>query len=82
MLFTHKLPAPPANGIYEVVFDRNVENCAYTASVGETFNGGGIIDPVTITTAGRGGNPNGVFVFIHNVSGAAQDEPFHLKVTC
>lgn len=71
-----------SSGRYEVIFDRNVAACAYTATIGETGNAGEIDDSVTITTARRSLNTNGVFVFIHNVSGVTQDEPFHLKVTC
>jgi len=70
-------------GTYEVDFDQNVASCAYTASVGTTGNGGSIgPPPVTISTATRAGNPKGVFVFIHQASGATIDEPFHLTVIC
>jgi hypothetical protein len=70
-------------GTYEVIFDQNVSACAYTATVGVTGNGGSIgPPPVTITTATRAGNPNGVFVFIHQADGSTIDEPFHLNVIC
>jgi hypothetical protein len=69
-------------GTYEVIFDRTVSGCAYTATVGTIGNGGSISTPVAITTATRAGNPNGVFIFIHQTSGATIDEPFHLIVKC
>jgi hypothetical protein len=70
-------------GTYEVIFDRTVSGCAYTATIGTTTFGGSIgPPPVTITTATRAGNPNGVFIFEHQASGATIDEPFHLVVSC
>jgi hypothetical protein len=70
-------------GTYEVIFDRNVSVCAYNASIGPSTNGGSIgPPPVAITTATRAGNPNGVFIFIHQANGATIDEPFHLTVYC
>jgi hypothetical protein len=73
----------PNGGTYEVIFDQNVAACAYTATVGVTGNGGSIgPPPVTISTATRAGNPNGVFVFIHQADGSTIDEPFHLNVIC
>jgi len=69
-------------GTYEVIFNRNVSACSYTATVGTTTNGGSITTPVTITTATRAGNANGVFLFIHQTNGATIDEPFHLFVLC
>jgi hypothetical protein len=71
-----------SRGRYEAIFDHDVTACSYTATVGATGKSGTIADAVTVTTASRFENVNGVFVFIHNVSGVTQDEPFHLKVTC
>ena len=72
----------PNRGTYEVIFNRTVSGCSYTPSVGTTGNGGSISTPVTITTATRAGNSNGVFIFIHQTNGATIDEPFHLTVYC
>lgn len=72
----------PNGGTYEVIFNRTVSGCAYTASVGTTTNGGSISTPVAITTATRAGNSNGVFIFIHQTNGSTIDEPFHLVVSC
>ncbi len=69
-------------GTYEVIFNRNVSTCAYAATVGVSTNGGSVTAPVTITTATRAGNPNGVFLFIHQANGTTIDEPFHLTVYC
>jgi hypothetical protein len=69
-------------GKYDVVFDRDVSACSYTATVGTTINGGQIGDPVVITTATRPGNVNGVALAIRNVDGHPQNEPLHLIVTC
>src|SRR5262249_49150822 len=61
------------DGRYEVIFNANVSNCSYTATVGTTTNGGSITTPVTITTATRAGNANGVFLFIHQTNGTTID---------
>jgi hypothetical protein len=74
--------AKTAPGKYDVVFDRDVSSCAYTATVGEPGNTGQISDPVVITTASLLGNVNGVSLAVRNVDGHPQNEPFHLKVTC
>ncbi len=79
---SQKLSSTLNDGRYEVIYNRNVSNCAYTATVGQPGNSGEITTPVTITTATRAGNSNGVFVFIHTTSGATIDEPFHLAVYC
>jgi hypothetical protein len=71
-----------STGNYEVIFNRDVTACSYIATIGTTVNGGSILVPVAITTASRAGNANGVFLTIHNVSGTAENQPFHLLVTC
>jgi len=68
-------------GTYEVIFDTTVSSCGYAATIGEPA-AGSVTQPVTITTATRAGNPNGVFVFIHLANGLTVDEPFHLFVFC
>ena len=66
-------------GIYEVIFDRNVSNCAYNATIGDqgvgTFYG-------DISAARRSGNANGVFVLTSTSVGVNVDLPFHLVVHC
>ncbi len=66
-------------GTYEVIFDRNVTSCVYTATVGPS-GGGSALGEVNI--ASRGGNANGVFVDTNTSAGTAADLPFHLLVTC
>jgi hypothetical protein len=77
-----KLSPTPGDGRYEVIFDQPVWDCAFEATVGLPDNSGAILDPVTISTAVRAGDNNGVFVFIHDATGATADEPFHLSVYC
>jgi hypothetical protein len=69
-------------GAYEVIFDRDVSGCAYTATIGEPTNSGEVDDPIVISTASRSGNVDGVFVDVQDVGGTPQDEPFHLNVNC
>jgi hypothetical protein len=69
-------------GTYQVIFNRDVSGCSYTATIGTTTNSGSISTPVTITTATRAGNSNGVFLFLHKTDGTTIDEPFHLFVSC
>jgi hypothetical protein len=68
-------------GQYEVIFNRNVRNCAYVATIGDV-DAVGIETTGEITTVGRFGNVRGVFVTTHNSSGAFQDRSFHLFVGC
>ena len=67
------------SGAYEVIFDRDVSKCAYTASVGPPTTGT-VLGEVNIAT--RGGNDNGVFVDTNTSEGAAADKSFHLHVIC
>jgi hypothetical protein len=66
-------------GSYEVIFPRDVSNCAFTATVGEP-------DLVTvagqISAARRLNNPNGVHVVTFTSTGAAADIAFHRAVHC
>ncbi len=71
-------PFPP--GEYDVIFDRDVSGCAYTATIGEPFaEPAGLID-----TANFGGSDT-VTVFTQDPDGAPPalaDRAFHLVVTC
>jgi hypothetical protein len=65
---------------YEVVFDRNVRECAYVATLGpgvEFFDALGEIE-----VALRGGSGNTVAVRTANSSGSASQRFFHLVVHC
>jgi hypothetical protein len=68
-------------GRYEVIFTQNVSTCAFTATVGSPGVGISTL-PLTITTATRAGNPNGVFLFIHDAAANQVFHAFHLVVRC
>ncbi len=67
-------------GLYQVIFDRDVTQCFYVATIGDPFQGNspqGFID-----VAARGGNANGVFIETHDPSNALADRSFQLLVFC
>jgi hypothetical protein len=67
-------------GRYEVIFDRDISNCAYTASIADQGSGdeiSGVID-----LARRSGNPNAVFVETSTLDDIPDLRDFHLIVTC
>lgn len=68
-----KYGGPP--GHYAVIFDRNVESCAYFATTTDG-NGG------QIGTSESDFSPNEADVYTYNSSGTPVDLPFHLIVTC
>ena len=68
-------------GRYEVIFARNVRSCAYIASIGLP-GAEGVAPPGQISTAGRNGARNGVFVATQNSSGGRASRGFHLVVNC
>ena len=68
-------------GRYEVLFNQNVRNCAYVASLGLSTSEGAAT-PGQISTAGRSGARNGVFVSTQDSSGALASRSFHLAVFC
>lgn len=68
-------------GDFEVVFNRNVSNCAYIATLGSPEAGATFAGMIAVAT--RLGNPNAVFVETFAEKGkAAISEPFHLAVFC
>lgn len=68
-------------GAYEVIFDDNVRDCNYTATIGISGSSGQS-DPGEIDVAGRVSDINGVFIQTHNSSGVGADRGFHLLVSC
>lgn len=65
-----------ATGQYEVIFDRDVSDCVYTASPSNGSSAtAAVVDP-------RSGNPNGVFVYLTNDAGSTVDAQFYVDVTC
>jgi hypothetical protein len=67
-------------GSYEVIFNLNVANCLYLASIGEAGN----ISPTDgmVTVGRRSGNANGIRVNTRNQNGQAADRGFHVIVIC
>jgi hypothetical protein len=69
---------PP--GWYEVIFKKDVSNCAYVAGIGSTS--GGVPGAGYVSTARRDTDVRGVFLATYTTAGAAADLPFHLSVLC
>lgn len=66
-------------GLYAVIFDRDVFNCAFLAGTGGTmFDGGG----GDVTATRDSANVNGVVVGRLNSADAPVNRPFHLAVFC
>lgn len=72
---------PGSAGVYEVIFDRNVRDCAYVATIGLSGSMNSS-PPGEITVVGRFNNVNGVFITTHNSTGQLTDRGFHLAVHC
>ena len=70
-----------ATGQYEVIFNRNITKCAFTATVGSSAFSG-IETTGEITTVGRVGTLNGVFLTTSDSTGAFSNRGFHLLVSC
>jgi hypothetical protein len=72
--------ARAGQGNYQVIFDRDVRNCAYIATLGSP----GVEDPTVgqVSVSGLSSNVNGVFVKTTNSSGGELDRAFHLIVSC
>ena len=68
-------------GRYQVIFDRDVRNCAYLATIGDT-SAAGPPQGSEITTSSLASNVNGISIRTENDAGAAVDRPFHLGVSC
>ena len=67
-------------GQYEVIFNQDVRECAYVASIGDPSTG--IILPGIAAVARRAGNNNGVRVETRSLAGGFLDRSFHLLVVC
>lgn len=78
-----ELLAGVPTGDYAVVFDRDISNCAYQATVGRPGVNIGPL-PGFAQVANWTGNPtNGVAVFVKDQDGAGvENRGFHLLVTC
>ena len=69
-----------ANGLYEVVFDRAVNACVYSASAGGTR--ANLFTDRVATVSARVGNANGVTILTATLAAASADSSFHLVVVC
>jgi hypothetical protein len=70
-----------STGTYDVRFNRNISTCAWTATVGlGGFSGS--TGPAMITTAGRAGTNNGLFITTFNGAATPTDEAFQVVVVC
>ncbi|NEQ12247.1 MAG: hypothetical protein F6K37_42350 [Moorea sp. SIO4E2] len=67
-------------GRYEVLFNRDVRKCAYTATLGTT--GFGTEPSGEVTVATRSGTTKGVWVATNDSTGKAVDRNFHLAIHC
>jgi hypothetical protein len=73
--------ARSGEGQYQVVFDTDVKNCAYFATLGDTGDGSPPAGEISVSSLA--GNANGVLVVTRDSAGAATaDRPFHLIVSC
>lgn len=68
------------SGDYEVVFDRDVTSCVFTATPGGIDQS--VVSGRIVSVTRRSGNPNGVFVRLEDLSGIDTDTSFHLVVVC
>jgi hypothetical protein len=70
-----------ATGTYTVIFDRDVTECAYEASIGLSGTTASAF-PGYLTVVGRAGDPNAVFIQTYDASGQLAGKGFHLAVIC
>jgi hypothetical protein len=69
-------------GGYQVIFTKNVRNCAYEATLGEPGHAKVVLPVGSIAVEGANGNPDGVYVQTGDSSDVATDESFQLSVSC
>ncbi|HEY1324906.1 MAG TPA: hypothetical protein VGF32_31915 [Streptosporangiaceae bacterium] len=76
------LGSPPIPGHYQVIFPRNVRNCAYVATIGNAGSASTVNHPGFAGVVGRTGNVRGVFVQTFLPNGTTSSAGFHLIVEC
>jgi len=71
---------PFGTGTYQVNFNRDVTQCAYTATLGNPGDG----NPPRgfIIVAARAGEPSGIYLETRNLLDALENRSFHLDVSC
>lgn len=67
-------------GQYQVIFDRDVRNCVYSATLGDESAAGPGNGQISVTSAAS--NVNGVRVVTRNSLGEVENRSFHLVVSC
>jgi hypothetical protein len=67
-------------GVYIVVFKKDVTRCAYVATAGSAVAGGVLLTSVAV--APKNGDANAVLVVSVDLQGNFSDNGFHLKVFC
>ncbi len=67
-------------GQYQVVFDVDVRNCVYSATLGDESAAGPGNGQISVTSAAA--NVNGVRVVTRNSMGEIENRSFHLIVSC
>jgi hypothetical protein len=72
--------AQTGEGQYQVVFDRDVRNCVYSATLGDESAAGAGNGQISVTSAAA--NVNGVRIVTRNSNGANENRSFHLIVSC
>jgi hypothetical protein len=66
------------NGVYVVVFGREVTGCAFVGNIGDPAGGSPGSGELTVSRSGT----HGVLVETRNSGGSSRDESFHLAVLC
>ena len=66
-------------GQYQVIFDADVHNCTYFATLGDESAAGPGTGQIAVTSVA--GNANGVRVVTRDSAGALADRSFHLIVS-
>jgi hypothetical protein len=72
--------AQTGTGEYEVVFDRDVRGCVYSATLGDESAAGPGNGQISVTSAAT--NVNGVRVRTRDSAGELANRSFHLIVSC
>ena len=72
--------AQTGDGQYQVVFDRDVRNCVYNATLGDESAAGAGNGQISVTSSAA--NVNAVRVVTRNSNGANENRSFHLIVSC
>jgi len=73
--------ARTGDGRYQVIFNGDVRNCAYFATIGDP-SAAGPPQNSQISVSSLGSNVNGVSIRTENSNGNEADRPFHLLVMC